>query len=274
MTAHAGGQAPARAGHYRLADVARMEWLKLRSLRSSRWLALITAASLVGIGIAVLSYYPAHWAHLSAANKAAFDPTNQGFTGMALAQLVAGIAGVLMITGEYSSGSIRATLAAVPRRPVMLAAKALVLGASALLIGEVTCVATFVVDQDVVLRSVPVHTSLTQAAPLRVVLMLGGYFALMALLGLGLGAIVRHTAGAIAAVVGVTLALQAIFALLPTSVRNGYGRYLPMIIAENSLGSVKPSPDSLPPWPGLLLLCGYVAVTLVLGGWLLARRDA
>ncbi|HEY2506661.1 MAG TPA: ABC transporter permease [Streptosporangiaceae bacterium] len=273
MTAIATRQPVATAGRVRLADAVRMEWLKLKTLRSSRWLALITVAGVIGIGLAVLTYYPGHYAHMNAASKASFDPTNQGFTGMVLGQLTAGIAGVLMMTSEFSSGSIRATLAAVPRRRMLLAAKALVLAVTVLLIGEVTGLITFLIGQYVVLQSVPVHASLAQAAPLRAVLMIGAYLPLMALLGLGLGAMIRHTAGAISALVGLVFALTTIFAVLPASILHAYGRYLPMVIAENSLSAVKPDPYSLSPWAGFLLLCGYVAAALLGAAWL-SRRDA
>jgi ABC-2 type transport system permease protein len=265
----------ARRGRYRLADAARMEWLKFRALRSTRWSTVIFVAAVIGIGAAVLSYYPSHWAHETAAARASFDATSDGFTGMALGQLVVGVMGVLMMTSEYSSGAIRSTLAAIPDRRMLLAAKALVLGVSALVVGVGASLSAFVVDQYAVLGSLPaVHATLTQAAPLRAVLLMGAYTALIGLLGVGIGAIVRHTAGAVATVVGVVFAVPAIFSLLPAPLPYSVGRYLPMAIAENSLSAVKPVAHAMAPWTGFLLLCGYAAVLLAAGGWLLARRDA
>lgn len=276
-----GPAAGAREGHragYSFASAVRMEWLKLRSLRSSRWITLIIVASVIGVGIAVLIYYPDHWAQMSAASKAHFDPTNSGYAGMAIAQLAVGVAGVLVITGEYSSGSIRSTLAAIPNRPLLLTAKALVFGTAALIVGEFTSLGSFFVSQYIVLSAPAPHASLGQPAVLRAVLMLGAYLALIGLIGLGLGAIIRHTAGAIAAMVAVVLAAPMLLQLFPASVHNAGGKYLPMMIAENSLGGVVPAahslPSWLPPWPGLGLLCGYAAVLLLLGGWQLSRRDA
>jgi ABC-2 type transport system permease protein len=274
MSAAAARTAAKPGPGYGFAQAARMEWLKLRSLRFGPWVTLIIVASVVGIGIAVLSYYPGHWAHMSAADKASFDPTNNGYAGMAIAQLAIGVAGVLVMTGEYSSGSIRSTFAAIPNRKLVLAAKAAVFGVAALVVGEVTALAAFFINQYIVLSAPAVHASLAQAGVLRAVLMLGAYLALIGLLGLALGVIIRHTAGAIATVVGVVLALPLLFQAFPAGIRDGVSKYMPMMIAENSLGAVKPVTDSLPAWPGLGLLCGYVAILLVAGGWLLTRRDA
>src|SRR5215469_7552873 len=183
-------RASGRPAHgYGFASTAKMEWLKLRSLRSGAWITAITVAGVIGVGIAVLSYYPSHWAHLPAADKAAFDPTNNGFAGVAIAQLAFGIAGVIAMTAEYSSGSISSTLAAVPRRPLVLVAKAAVLGTAALIVGELSCIAAFTINQYVVLSAPAPHASLGDPTVLRAVLLTGAYVALIGLLGLGVGAI-------------------------------------------------------------------------------------
>lgn len=274
MSAAVAGARQDRGRGYGFASAARMEWLKLRSLRSSLWVTLIIVASVIGVGIAVLSYYPGHWAHMSAASKATFDPTNDGYAGMAIAQLAAGVAGVLVMTGEYTSGSIRSTLVTIPNRPLLLTAKVVVFGTAALIVGEFTSLTSFLVSQYLVLSAPAPHASLGQPGVLRAVLMLGAYLALVGLIGLGLGAIIRHTAGAIATLVAVVLAVPMVLRLFPAAVQNAGGKYLPMMIAENSLGAVVPSAHSLSAWPGLGLLCGYTAAVLLLGGWLLTRRDA
>lgn len=251
-----------------------MEWIKLRSLRSTAWILIILVAGVIGIGILVLSFYPSHWAHMTAAQRASFDPTNDGFTGIVLGQLAAGILGVLAITGEYSSGSIRATLSAMPSRPLVLAAKAAVVGAVMLLVGEAVCFAVFLTGQDLVLSSPAPHAALGHGGVLRAVVMVGGYLCLSALIGLGLGAIIRHTAGAIAAFTAVVLALPFVALALPSAEQQDVVKYLPEQIASNSLAAVRPEAGSLPPWAGMGLLCLYAVVLLAIGGWLLARRDA
>jgi hypothetical protein len=256
---------------YDLRSAVRMEWLKLRSVRSTAWTGAVFAAGLIGLAILALGHL--NWASLSAADRAAFDPVELGFAGLAIGQLAFGVLGALVITSEFSSGMIRATLAAVPRRPLLLAAKAAVLGAVTLAVGEVLAFGAFAVGE-AVLRSPAPHATLGQPGVLRAVLMAGAYPSLIALIALGLGAVIRHTAGAISAVVGILFVLPLILLPLSTSIQNSVGQFLPMLIAENSLTAVKPVAHSLAPGAGFAVLCGYAVIALAAGGWALARRDA
>ena len=259
------------AGGYGFRSVARMEWLKLRSVRSTAWVLLVFAAGMIGLAILVMAHQ--HWATMSAADRASFDPTNNSFAGLAIGQLALGVLGVLAITTEFSSGMIRATLAAVPRRPLLLAAKAAVVGAVTLAAGEILAFAAFAVGE-AVLRSPAPHATLGQPGVLRAVLMGGAYPGLIALIGLGLGAIIRHTAGAICAVVGILLVLPLILLPLGYSIQNSVGQFMPMLIAENSITAVKPQSHSLSPGLGFGMLCLYAVAALAVASWLLARRDA
>lgn len=266
---------PARGqqGHYGLGGVARMEWVKLRSVRSTGWMLGILAAGVIGLAIVALATYTSHWAHVSAADRASFDPTENGFAGLAVGQLLMATFGVLAITSEFSSGMIRATFAAVPNRPLVLGVKAAVVGAVALVAGEVVAFAGFLAGQASVASPAP-HAALSQPGVLRAVLMAGAYLCLAALIGLGLGAIIRHTAGAIAAVVGLIFVLPLLFLPLPDTIRHTAERFLPELIAENSLTAVKPVANALSPWAGLGMLCLYAVVLLGAGAFLLAKRDA
>jgi len=178
-----------------------------------------------------------------------------------------------VITSEFSSGMIRATFAAAPGRPLVLAAKAAVVGAVTLVAGEILAFVAFGVGEAVLSSPAP-HATLAQPGVLRAVLMAGAYPALIALLGLGLGALIRHTAGAICAVAGVLFALPLILIPFGTSIQNSVGQYMPMLMAENSLTAVKPVPHSLSPGVAFGLLCLYAAAALAAGGWALSRRDA
>ncbi len=273
MTAAAVSHVP--GGRYRFSQVARMEWIKLRSLRSTGLTLLVTVAGTVGIGIAVLgSYRPEHFTQMSAAKRAEFDPTNMGLSGTLVAMLAMGILGVLVMTGEYSSGMIRATLAAAPSRPLLLAAKAAVFGLAALVVGEAVVFAN-VLGGEAVLTSTAPQASLGQPAVLRATLLTGAFLALLGLVGLGLGAIVRHTAGAIATFVGGLFVVPMIVLMAGREAAlDTFGRYVPMFINENSVGAVKPVANALSPWAGIGVMCLYAAVALGVGGWLLARRDA
>jgi ABC-2 type transport system permease protein len=251
-------------GRYGFRTVAEMEWLKLRSVRSTWWTLLVFAAGMIGLAILVMSRQH---------NSSGFDPTNDSFAGLAIGQLALGVLGVLAVTSEFSSGMIRATFAAAPRRPLVLAAKAAIVAAVTLVAGEILAFVAWGVGQ-AVLKSPLHHATLGQPGVLRAVLMAGAYPALIALIGLGLGALIRHTAGAISAVVGVLFVLPLLLLPLGTSIQNSVGQFMPMLIAENSMTAVKPVAHSLSPGIGFAMLCLYTAAALAAGGWALARRDA
>jgi ABC-2 type transport system permease protein len=268
MTATLTRAARAAEGRYGFRNVAQMEWLKLRSVRSTWWTLLVFAAGMIGLAILVMSRQ-----HDSASLHPGFDPTNDSFAGLAIGQLALGVLGVLAVTSEFSSGMIRATFAATPRRPLVLAAKAAVVAAVALMAGEIMAFVAFGAGEAVLKSPIP-HAALGQPGVLRAVLMAGAYPALIGLIGVGLGALIRHTAGAISAVVGVLFVLPLILVPLGTSIQNAAGQFMPMLIAENSLTAVKPVPHSLSPGLGFALLCLYAVAALAAGGWALARRDA
>jgi ABC-2 type transport system permease protein len=253
------------------ADVARMEWIKLRTVRSTGWIAAIFAVAMIG-GAILLSSSVGAPRNMSAADLASFDPTQQALAaGLVFVQLVAGLLGVLAVTTEYSSGMIRATLSAVPGRPLLLAGKAAVLAVVTLAAGEALAFAAFFIGEAVLYSGLP-HASLGQPGVARAVLMAGAYPGLIALTGLGLGAIIRNTAAAVSTIVGVLYVLPLAVVLLPH--QQTIDSYMPMIIAQDSLAAVKPITDSLPSWQGLAMLCLYTAVALAAGCWTLARRDA
>jgi ABC-2 type transport system permease protein len=266
-TARAAARPPA-AGHYRFRHVARMEWIKLRSLRSTWWTLAITVGGAVAMAVVIGA---------NTRNRAG-DLTNNALAGVVPGLLLTGVLGVLMMTGEYTSGMIRATLAAVPRRPLVLAAKAAVFGVVALGAGEAASLISFLASGAALRHGIPAP-SLAQPGVLRAVLLAGASFSLIGLLGLGLGAIVRHTAAAIAVLAGgVYVAAQFVGAVAP-----GTAPYMPVLIIGNSLSTTKPQacppqaalcPHFLSAWAGLGMLCLYAAATLGAGGWLLARRDA
>jgi hypothetical protein len=241
-----------------------MELLKLRSVRSTWWMLLVFAAGMVGLAVAAGAAAPAH-------PDPAYDPTESLFSGLALGQLVAAVFGVLVLSSEFSSGSVRATFAAVPHRGRVLAAKAAVTAAVTLAAGEILAFVAFAVYQ-LAARHGDQSPSLAHPAVLRAVLLAGAYPCLVALIGLGLAAVIRHTVGAVAAVIGVVFVLPLV--LLPLGEHSAVMKFLPEIIAENSLTAVKPVTASLSAGAGFGMLCLYTAVMLAAGGWVLARRDA
>ncbi|MBV9794743.1 MAG: ABC transporter permease [Actinobacteria bacterium] len=259
-------------GHYGFADLARMEWIKLRSVRSTSWGLAIFTVSLIGSALLFNGLTSAAWGHMPAADRASWDPTNLSFTGLIIGQLVTAVLGVLFITSEYSSGLIRSTFAAAPRRPLVLAAKTAVFGGLALLVGEVLAFASFFAGELIMRSDVP-HASLATPTVLRAVLMAGAYAALTGLFGLGLGALIRRTAGGLAAAAGVIFVLPFLTLPLPDSIRNDVTKFLPEPIAASSISAVRPEAHALSPWLGFALLCLYAAVLLAAGTFALARRD-
>lgn len=253
---------------HRPAQAARMEWIKLRSLRSTWWTLAVTVAGTVGIGAAVGRH----------TRDGSGDLVNNALAGVVPGLLLVGALGVLTMTSEYSSGTIQATLAAVPRRPLVLAAKAAVFGAVTLLVGEAASFVAFFAEAATLRPGIAAPT-LSQPGVLRAVLATGAGYCLVGLLGLGLGAIIRHSAAA----VGVLVAGVYVVAQVIGFVARDAAAYMPILIVENSLSTTKPvtcgtdaasCPDFLSAWAGLGMLSLYAAVALAVGGWLLAKRDA
>jgi ABC-2 type transport system permease protein len=247
-----------------LRGTARMEWRKLRTVRSTWWILLVFAAGMVGLAILAGAGGPVH-------PDPSYDPTSNSLLGGDVGQLAFGVLGVLALSSEFSSGSIRATFAAVPRRGRVLAAKAAVMSAVTLAAGMAGAFAAFAAFAVATPPGVP-HGSLGQPGVWRALLLAGAYLWLIALMGLGLAAVIRHTAGAIAAIVAVIFVLP--LALEPIGRHSGVIKFLPQNIAEFSLTAVKPVAGALSPWAGLAVLCLYAAAVLAAGGWALARRDA
>lgn len=266
MTTTTGSRGP--RGRYGPAQAARMEWIKLRSLRSTWWTLAGTVAGTVGIGIAVGRN----------SRDAAADLTNNALAGVVPGLLLVGVLGVLTMTGEYTSGTIRASLAVVPRRSLLLAAKAAVFGAVTLIVGEAAAFTAFFAEAATLRPGIAAPT-LDQPGVLRAVVLSGAACCLTGLLGLGLGAIVRHSAAAVGVLVAGVYVLAQVVGLAAHSV----APYMPILILGNSLSTTKPvtcgaggvsCPDFLSAWAGLGVLFLYAAVALTVGGWLLAKRDA
>jgi ABC-type transport system involved in multi-copper enzyme maturation permease subunit len=254
-----------KTGRYGLAQAARMEWIKLRSLRSTWWTLAVTVAGTVGIGLAV---------GLNSKNAAA-DLTDNALAGVVPGLLLTGALGVLTMTSEYSSGTIRATLAVVPRRSLVLAAKAAVFGVVTLVVGEAASFIAFFAAVMTVRHGVAAPT-LGQPGVLRAVVLTGGAFCLIGLLGLGLGAIIRHSAAAVGVLVAGVYVIVQVIGIIAHSV----AAYMPILILENSLSTTKPvscggsCPHFLSAWAGIGVLALYAVIALAAGAALLARRDA
>jgi ABC-2 type transport system permease protein len=252
---------------YGLTQSIRAEVTKLRSIRSTTWTLLATVVGT--ILVTVLATNGIH--HHGRDAIRGFDPTNQSLTGIALGQLTIGLLGVLMITGEYGSGPIRSSLAATPRRPLFVGAKIIVIAAVSLVVGEILTFGCFFTGRVILSGHAPVAT-LGQPGVLRALLLTGAYLALLGMFGLGLGVIIRHTAGAITAFVAIIFLLPTL--LQPLSAHGDPNRFTPEQILANSVAAVVHQSGQLNPVVGFFLMALYCAVTLGLGMVLLNRRDA
>jgi ABC-2 type transport system permease protein len=254
--------------------VVRSEWTKLTTVRSTAWSLLATAVLTVAIGAIVCAVAAARWHQFSLVERVTFDPVRHSLSGVLFSQLAIGVLGVLVMSAEYGTGTIRSTLAAVPRRGWVLAAKVIVFGAVALVVGEIVSAVAFFVGQAILTGSTP-HATIGQTNVLRAVLGTGVYLALLGLFALGIATVVRHTAGAISLFVALLLVLPLILQALPQSVIDALAKYLPANIGVSVTG-VRPEPDlhTFSPWVGLALLALYTACALGAGLATLLRRDA
>ena len=252
--------------------VVRAEWLKFRTVRSS-WLTLaVTMLLVVGLGALFTAARAAHWPPRDPGEQFTFDPTRISLAGVFLAQLAMGVLGVLVVTGEYASGTIRATFTAVPRRLPVYIAKPLVFAVLSLVTLVPTTFAAFIVGQDL-LSSKGINTTLGAPHVLRAVIGAALYLTAIGLFGVGLGWLLRHTAGAISTLFGVLLILPILARVLPSPWNDDVSKWLPSDAGQGIFG-VRIEGLSLGPWAGFALLCGYVAAVLLLGAVTVVRRDA
>ena len=250
----------------------RSEWLKLRSVRSTIWSMLVALGILVGLGALFCAARVARWDHLDPAERLRFDPTRFSLNGILLAQLAIGVLGVLVMTSEYATGQIRATLGATPQRRIVLAAKVFVFCATTFVVSLIGCLVAFTIGQSI-LSAKHAQAHLGDPGVLRAVIGGAVYLTLIGAFGVGLGVILRRTAGAIATLVGFVLILPLLVSFLPSPWNDDIIKYLPGE-AGGQLFSVIHQPAMLS-WPaGLAVLAAYAIVALVVGMVLLVQRDA
>jgi ABC-2 type transport system permease protein len=254
------------------------EWIKLRSVRSSWWMLLATLAfSLLGTYLICASTQTEGG---SPGHPGDNDIVRDSLAGVWLGQILIAVLAVLVVTSEYSTGTIRATFAALPRRRLVLVAKSLVTGVVVLGVGLLTAAACFVLGQWVLRGNgfdyaggYP-HASLNEGPALRAVVGSGLYLAGLALLAVGVAAIVRHTAAAITVVLALVFVPPVALGLLPDSIGDPLQKVSPM--AGLAVQETVDRPDSIGigPWAGLAVLGAYALGALVVAAWLIQRRDA
>ena len=270
------------------------EWIKFRSLRSTWW--SIGIALLISVGLGILF---SDLRGNDIATHGGFEPdqTELSLRGFYLAQLAVGVLGVLFITGEYSTGMIRATLAAVPKRVPVWVAKIAIFAGAIFLITLVAAFIAFLGGQAVLSgyhvngifvagpkgnigfspdAAGAVHSlgvPISHPGSLRAIFGAALYMMGVGLLGLGCGFIIRNTGGAIAALFGLVLVLPLLAQALPTSLQHDVTKYLPLMAGTAGMTTLR-NTDQLSPWAGLGVFALYVVAALGLGLYVLRRRDA
>ncbi len=275
--ATAGLREPARPA-YRVTAlrVLHSEWGKFWSLRSS-WITLgITLILLIAIGaIASAAYSPGATASSGPPGPGSGSPSNAvslALLGSTFALLAIGVLGILVSAGEYTTGTIRSTLAAVPRRLPVLWSKSAVFAAIATPVATAGAIAAFLLGS-LALHGDKIALSLGDGGVLRSLLGAGLYLGLAGVAGVALGMLIRSSAGAIAVLVGVLLIVPGLTQLLPKSWASDINRYLPSN-AGQAMMSLHQSANSLSPWAGLAVLAGWVALALAGAAYRLVRTDA
>jgi ABC-2 type transport system permease protein len=253
-----------------LAAVIRSEWIKVRSVRSTGIVAAFTVALIVIAGLFATA--GTDWPAMTAAQRVGFDPIGQSLLGVRnFADVPVGILGVLVITGEYATGMILATFCAVPRRLPVLWAKAAVLVPATFTVALIASLAAFLGGQALLGRH---GASLGMPDALRAVTGAALYLTVAGLLGMGLGFLTRSTAGGIAAFVGVHDVLTLLSLALPANWQAHVDPYLPGNAGQAVFATPPYGADTLHPWVGFAVYCGYAAVVIAAAAIALLKRDA
>ena len=247
--------------------VVASEWLKFRSLRSTLLVLAAAAVGMVAFG-AIIAFNTRNPAGLDPEDVVASGPLQ----GYYLGQLLMGALGVLVVSGEYSSGMIRATFAAVPTRLPVLIGKAVVFTVVVGIVMVAASVAAFFVAQAILSGHRPTFT-LADGSTVRVVIGTGVYLTLVGLIGSAFAWIVRSTPGALVATLAVILVLPILFELVFPSWGTYIAAYLPTG-AGQSFSTNLALPHALSPWIGLAVMVAWVLAGLLAAAFTLNRKDA
>jgi hypothetical protein len=247
---------------YGFAEAARFEWAKLRTLRSTWWLATTTLAVMTGAGVAVGIGYRGHSPTATLAQI-----VDNSLAGAVIGQLLVGALGVV------TAGTRQATLIAIPRRGLSCGAKAVVFGAFATVVGVVGAVLAFLATQMASAGTAIPRASLADPNVLRPVLLTGVYLALIGLAGLGLGTVLSGSGAAIGTLFGLIFVPAFLGAALGSAAIS-VAKFVPIIILANSVITVTQDGPALGAWSGILVIALYAALALAAGTVRYLRRDA
>jgi ABC-2 type transport system permease protein len=252
-------------------DTLHGEWIKFRSLRST-WLTL-GGLVVVGLGITFLSLEPLAEAYATATaeERLEWDPTKRSLMMYLIAQLIIGVLGILVVTSEYATGLVQTSLSATPRRYRLLGAKVAVIAAVAVVAGQVLMLSAFLIGQTGLAAAGVPHATLGDPRALSAVVGGGLYLAVIGLLAVGLGTIMRATAGALATLVGIVLLVPVLEDIFPSWFDVLFD-FWPTMGGAAVLATV-PDPDHPQPWLNLAGMGTGVVALLAVAFLLFERRD-
>ncbi|HVA29878.1 MAG TPA: hypothetical protein VMU58_01290 [Gaiellaceae bacterium] len=248
------------------------EWTKLRSVRSTRWALLIGAVLTIGFPLLFAAVTSSRWGHMSPHERANRNPLDIALAGVNVSQLAIAVLGVLAVTAEYSTGMIRASFTAVPKRLPVLWAKLGVFSLVAFVLSLPAVVIAFFASQAILSRHHILQISFSHPGVARSVIGGAVYLMLVGAFAMAFGAIIRSTAGGISAFAAIFFVIPPLLNVLPTSWNNAVNPYLPSEAAR-SIFSLTHGPHSLAPGPGLALFVGYTLLAVAVAAVLLVRRD-
>jgi ABC-2 type transport system permease protein len=255
-----------------LARVIRSEWTKLWSLRSTRWSLALACVFMLGLGPLAAALEMGRWNQMSVFEKLTINPVGKGVAGWNLAILAIGVLGVMTVSGEYATGSIRSTLMAVPKRLPVLWAKMLVYACVTFVLILVTAVIGYTISQAIFSQH-GINVPLGHGSSLRVVIGAVLFVTVTGIFCAALGAIMRATAGAISTYVAVMFVLPPFMEIFPQSFQNAVDKWLPLNAGE-TVTKIGAQPNSFSAWGGFAVFCGYTAILVAVGAYMLNKRDA
>ncbi len=259
-------------GHLMLA-----EWTKIRSVRSTIWSLIIFVVGTLGL-TALFCWLTVHAVQTGRAPRRSGDLLGDPVsfilqTGLGFGQLAICVLGALTMTTEYSTGVIRASLLAVPKRLPVLAAKCAVFAGLIFVVGEIVSFCSFFIGK--ILVHPVVSVTLSQPGVARAVLGAGLYLTVLGLFALAIGSLIRHSAGAIAAVIGLVLVVGPLLSLLDTYDWGAHVHaWFPTVAGGYITADQQQTGQLLTPWQGFAVFCVWTGLLLAAGSYLLKRRDA
>jgi ABC-2 type transport system permease protein len=259
-------------GRVTQARVALSEWTKLHSLRSTRWSLLIATVLAIGLPALFAGLTSSHWGSMSASERADRHPLDIALAGVNVAQLAIAVLGVLVITGEYSTGMIRASFTAVPKRLPVLWGKIGVFAAVTFALMLPAVLVAFFVSQSILSKHHILQIPFSHPGVPRSIVGGAGYLVLLGIFAMAIGAIVRNTAGGIAAFAALFFVIPPLMNILPSRWNNSISPFLPDA-AGRRMFSLTTGAHDLHPWPGFLLFLGYTVLAVAVAAVLLVRRD-